>query len=69
VHAADAGRAWEVVLKAGAAPVVTPVHDSATNEDATVAGTADAVYRAVWARPSHAIVSGDRALLDGLPRP
>lgn len=69
VHAADAGRAWEVTLVAGKAPVVSAVHDSAVDSDATIAGTADAIYRALWGRPSHAIVSGDASLLDALPRP
>jgi uncharacterized protein (TIGR03083 family) len=68
-HAADAGRAWEVRLTPGQPPQVGPITDSGTDEDATVAGTADAVYRAVWGRPSGAITSGDRSLLDGLPRP
>lgn len=68
VHAADAGRTWEVVLTAGEPLVVTAVHDSAVHEDATLAGTADAIYRKLWGRPSHAIVSGDEALLAALPR-
>ncbi|MFD1148965.1 maleylpyruvate isomerase family mycothiol-dependent enzyme [Saccharothrix hoggarensis] len=68
-HAADAGRAWELRLTPGEPPRVGPVTDSGTDEDATVAGTADALYRAVWGRPSGAIASGDRSLLDGLPRP
>ncbi|ANZ42802.1 hypothetical protein BBK82_16655 [Lentzea guizhouensis] len=68
-HAADAGRTWEVRLTPGEPVVVGPPQDAAIDEDATVAGTADAIYRAVWGRPSHAIVSGDRALLDGLRRP
>lgn len=68
VHAADAGRTWEVVLTAGEPLVVTTVHDSAVHEDATLAGTADAIYRKLWGRPSHAIVSGDEALLAALPR-
>lgn len=68
-HAADAGRTWEVRMAVGEPAVVGPAHDSAINADATVAGTADALYRAVWGRPSHAIVSGNRALLDGLRRP
>ncbi|MFI9007051.1 maleylpyruvate isomerase family mycothiol-dependent enzyme [Actinosynnema sp. NPDC053489] len=68
-HAADAGRAWELRLTPGEPPVVGPITDSATDEDATVAGTADALYRAVWGRPTGAITSGDRSLLDGLPRP
>ncbi|MFE9744658.1 maleylpyruvate isomerase family mycothiol-dependent enzyme [Saccharothrix saharensis] len=68
-HAADAGRAWEVRLTPGEVPEVGPITGSATDEDATVAGTADALYRAAWGRPSGAITSGDRSLLDALPRP
>jgi uncharacterized protein (TIGR03083 family) len=68
-HAADAGRAWEVRLTPGRPPEVGPITGSATDEDATAAGTADALYRAAWGRPSGAITSGDRSLLDGLPRP
>jgi uncharacterized protein (TIGR03083 family) len=68
-HAADAGRAWEVRLTPGQPPETGPITDSATDEDATAAGTADALYRAAWGRPSGAITSGDRSLLDGLPRP
>ncbi|NUT53714.1 MAG: maleylpyruvate isomerase family protein, partial [Saccharothrix sp.] len=45
-HAADAGRAWEVRFTPGEAPEVGPITGSATVEDATVAGTADALYRA-----------------------
>ncbi|KJK52800.1 hypothetical protein UK23_02205 [Lentzea aerocolonigenes] len=69
VHAADAGRAWDVTLAEGKPLVVTDVHDSAFDADATLAGGADAVYRAVYARPNHAIVSGDESLLAALPRP
>ncbi|MFS8098085.1 maleylpyruvate isomerase N-terminal domain-containing protein [Lentzea alba] len=69
VHAADAGRTWQVGLTAGEPLVVTGVQDAAFDEDATIAGTADAIYRALYVRPSHAIVSGDRTLLEGLPRP
>ncbi|MFE2753151.1 maleylpyruvate isomerase family mycothiol-dependent enzyme [Actinosynnema sp. NPDC059335] len=70
-HAADAGRAWELRLTPGQPPEVGPISGSAsaTDEDATVAGTADALYRAAWGRPSGAITSGDRSLVDGLPRP
>ncbi|SDF61879.1 TIGR03083 family protein [Lentzea fradiae] len=69
VHAADAGRTWEVHLTAGEAPVVhRGVHDSAVDADATLAGTADAVYRRLWGRPGHAIVSGEESLLEALPR-
>ncbi|MFD4643074.1 maleylpyruvate isomerase N-terminal domain-containing protein [Lentzea sp. NPDC058436] len=69
LHAADAGRTWQLGLTAGESLVVTTVQDSAFEEDATLAGTADALYRAVYARPSHAIVTGDESLLAGLPRP
>ncbi|MGM1061026.1 maleylpyruvate isomerase family mycothiol-dependent enzyme [Saccharothrix sp. Mg75] len=68
-HAADAGRTWEVRLTPGEPPAVGPVTDSGTDEDFVLAGTADALYRAVWGRPSGAIASGDRSLLDSLPRP
>lgn len=66
-HAADAGRAWLVTLKRGEVPEVGPaLHMDA---DASVVGTADAVYRAAWRRPSTAIVNGDRALVDALRTP
>jgi uncharacterized protein (TIGR03083 family) len=67
LHAADAERAWEVTLTAGEAPVVGGVSGAATDTDCVVAGTADALYRAVWRRPSGAIVSGDATLLSALP--
>jgi len=66
-HAADAGRAWQVTLRAGQSPVVGPATEIDT--DASVVGTADAVYRAVWHRPSTAIASGDRTLVDALRAP
>lgn len=68
-HAADAERVWQVELAPGEAPRVGPVEDSGITEDVTVAGTADAVYRAVWGRPGGAVVTGDRSLFDALPRP
>lgn len=68
-HAADAGRAWEITLEAGKAPVAGPPTGSATDVDVTVAGTADAVYRAVWGRQSTAVVTGDASLLAGLAAP
>ncbi|MEV0676626.1 maleylpyruvate isomerase family mycothiol-dependent enzyme [Actinosynnema sp. NPDC050436] len=68
-HAADAGRTWEVRLVPGQPPATVAAAGSGTDHDATVAGTADALYRAAWDRPSGAIVSGDRSLLDALPRP
>ncbi|MFD5827652.1 maleylpyruvate isomerase N-terminal domain-containing protein [Lentzea sp. NPDC060358] len=69
VHAADAGRTWELRLTAGEPLVVTAPQGPAFEEDATLAGTADAVYRALYARPHHALVSGDASLLAALPRP
>jgi uncharacterized protein (TIGR03083 family) len=66
-HAADAGRAWVVRLAPGEVPVVEPAQEIET--DAAVVGTADAVYRAAWRRPSTAIVNGDRALVEVLRTP
>jgi uncharacterized protein (TIGR03083 family) len=62
LHAADAGKAWVVHAEGG---VVTagPVEDSATDADASLVGTADAVYRAAWKRPSSAIATGRTELL------
>ncbi|WP_460960744.1 maleylpyruvate isomerase family mycothiol-dependent enzyme [Parasphingorhabdus pacifica] len=64
-HAADAGRTWLVQLSPGLAPEIGPPQDAALGQpevDATVAGTADAVYRHVWGRPSHAVVTGEASL-------
>jgi uncharacterized protein (TIGR03083 family) len=66
-HAADAGRAWCVTLRPGERPQVGPATEIDT--DASVVGTADAVYRAVWGRPSTAVVNGDRALVAALRTP
>lgn len=66
-HAADAGQAWLVIHRPGQPPEVGAPHDAALGRpetDATVAGTADAVYRRVWGRPSTAVVTGDQALAD-----
>jgi uncharacterized protein (TIGR03083 family) len=68
-HAADAGRAWEITLEAGKPPVTGPPTGSATDVGVTVAGTADAVYRAVWGRQSTAVVIGDASLLVALAAP
>lgn len=68
-HAADAGRTWLVRLTPGAVPEVGGAEEPALDADASVAGTADALYRAVWHRPSGAIVSGDRALVKLLRTP
>ncbi len=66
-HAADAGRAWHVRLKRGEVPEVGPATE--IDADASVVGTADAVYRAAWRRPSTAIITGDRALVEALRTP
>jgi uncharacterized protein (TIGR03083 family) len=57
VHAADAGKAW-LVRAHGGQVEAGPVEDAATDADASLVGTADAVYRAAWKRPSTAILSG-----------
>ncbi|NKQ55083.1 maleylpyruvate isomerase family mycothiol-dependent enzyme [Amycolatopsis sp. K13G38] len=66
VHAADAGRTWTVVLEPGSAP---RVEDGGLDGDVVIAGTADAVYRRVWRRPSEAKVTGNTALLEPLAGP
>jgi uncharacterized protein (TIGR03083 family) len=66
-HAADAGRAWLVTLAEGEKPEIGPATDIET--DASVVGTADAVYRAAWRRPSHAVVNGDTTLIAALHIP
>jgi uncharacterized protein (TIGR03083 family) len=61
-HAADAGRAWTVRLAPGQLPQTAA--EAGIDPSAAVIGLADAVYRAAWGRPSGAVVSGDRALVD-----
>lgn len=68
-HAADAGRAWELRLLPGQPPVGGAVEGSGTDADAIVAGTADAVFRAAWKRPSTAVISGRAELLGAVPVP
>ncbi|MFL6118509.1 maleylpyruvate isomerase N-terminal domain-containing protein [Actinophytocola sp.] len=71
-HAADAGRAWLVTATADAPPRGTELDggaESGLDVDASVVGTADAVYRAVWKRPSHAVIGGNRTLVDGIQTP
>lgn len=63
-HAADAGRAWLVTYRSGEPPVTGAPSDAGLETDATVAGTADALYRRVWGRPSSALVTGDTALAE-----
>ncbi len=65
IHAADVGHVW--LLKAHNGVVeVGRIEDSGTETDATLVGTADAVYRAAWKRPSTAILSGRTELIDAI---
>jgi uncharacterized protein (TIGR03083 family) len=66
-HAADAGRAWLVTATAGERPSARAATELAA--DASVVGTADAVYRAVWKRPSHAVVGGNALIVAGIHTP
>jgi uncharacterized protein (TIGR03083 family) len=63
-HAPDAGRVWTVRLVAGQLPQTAP--EAVTEPDASVVGLADAVYRAVWGRPSSAVISGNVALVEAI---
>ncbi|MER7013246.1 maleylpyruvate isomerase family mycothiol-dependent enzyme [Saccharopolyspora sp. NPDC000359] len=64
VHAPDAGRAWLVQFRPGEPPQAGNATGTALEVDATIAGTADAVYRRVWGRPSTAVVTGGTTLPD-----
>ncbi|MCP2261690.1 TIGR03083 family protein [Streptoalloteichus tenebrarius] len=61
-HAVDVGRAWLVRLEPEQFPQTTH-HFEGLDADASVVGNADAVYRAAWGRPHHAVTRGDEALL------
>lgn len=62
LHAADAERSWLVEFQPRQAPRVGPPTGTGLEADATVAGTADALYRYAWGRPSSAALTGDTAL-------
>lgn len=71
-HATDTDNAWAVTLRAGEPMHVQVVAGQAGlggDAEAGVVGTADAVYRAVWNRPSDAVVSGDPRVLEPLRSP
>jgi uncharacterized protein (TIGR03083 family) len=68
-HAADAGQAWLAELPAGGDSLVVTAADSGMDADGSVVGTADAVYRAVWRRPSTAIRGGDQDVIAALKVP
>ncbi|TVT59079.1 mycothiol maleylpyruvate isomerase, partial [Amycolatopsis rhizosphaerae] len=67
LHAADAGQTWTVRVVPGEPPRLE--HGGGLDADTTIAGTADAVYRRVWRRPSHAVVTGNAQLLEPLAGP
>ena len=68
-HAADAGRVWQVRLEASEPAITTEPTDSGVDTDLSVVGTADAVYRSVWGRPSTAVITGDRSILAAVTPP
>lgn len=68
-HAADAGASWLVHLRAAEGLAVGPAENPAIDADASVVGTADAVYRAIWHRPSNAVLGGDLGLIAALRTP
>jgi hypothetical protein len=66
LQAADAGHTWTVRIEPGAPPETTR---GGVTGDLTIAGTADAVYRRLWGRPSDASVTGETGLLELLRSP
>lgn len=67
LHAEDVGRLWSVRLQAGKSPLM---EDQRRREpDVTIEGPADAVYKAMWRRPSTARIAGDTTLLEPLAAP
>jgi uncharacterized protein (TIGR03083 family) len=59
---ADAGRAWTVRLVPGQLPHTTP--EAVPEPDGSVAGPADALYRAAWGRSSRVMTTGDKTLIE-----
>ncbi|KAA9164896.1 maleylpyruvate isomerase family mycothiol-dependent enzyme [Amycolatopsis acidicola] len=66
LYATDVQRGWRVDLAPGVPPEIRPGEGSG---DLTITGTADQVYRRVWARPSEATVVGDTELLEPIASP
>ncbi|MFD2418379.1 maleylpyruvate isomerase family mycothiol-dependent enzyme [Amycolatopsis pigmentata] len=66
LHATDVALSWTVRIEPGATPETTR---GGSAGDLTIAGTADAVYRRLWGRPSHASVTGETGLLETLRAP
>lgn len=71
VHTTDVGNTWQIRLLPAQPPQVERPSPAATppDSDVTVTGTADAVYRALWRRPSAATVAGDATVLKPLAGP
>lgn len=69
VRATDADQAWEITLSAGHDPVCRSAGSAPRQADATMSGTADAVFRAIWNRPSTAVRTGHTDLFGSLPIP
>jgi uncharacterized protein (TIGR03083 family) len=68
LHAADAGRAWLVRLSPGE-PLEIGSAEPGLDAGASIVGTADAVYRQIWGRPSTAVLGGDSRLTGALRAP
>lgn len=66
VHAEDAGRLWSLKLAPGEAP---QFDEQPFEAELTIEGDADAVYKALWRRPSTVTITGDAALLEPLAAP
>jgi hypothetical protein len=66
-HTTDTGHSWHMRLEPCHPPrILTPNGGTA---DATVTGTADAIYRATWHRPTTATISGNPQLVTALQTP
>jgi uncharacterized protein (TIGR03083 family) len=59
------GRSWTIALREGEPPALT----GESSPDVTLSGPADDVYRALWGRPHHAVITGDGCLLEPLAAP
>ncbi|MBF6315269.1 mycothiol maleylpyruvate isomerase [Nocardia cyriacigeorgica] len=69
VHAVDTDLAWTVRLSADGEPLRVDAGGPTNPADASVSGSADQVYRAIWRRPSRAVRRGDLGLTAALTPP
>ncbi len=69
VHAVDTDLAWTVRLSADGEPMRVDAGGPTNPADASVSGSADQVYRAIWRRPSRAVRRGDLGLTAALTPP